>query len=526
MAKNRLSGLFDRLSVLGATYTCDLADVVSLPDSELKAFYSTFKKLELLRWDRAIEAMGIAKTSSMKSAVGGSNGHGEGGAGSIVLAGVMASEELNEPPVDEAATATYTASVPVNRHGHGASFEWMGRAPGHDKTRGENWESNPFISPVSKTCSLPRHANATPASAAFGILNITACDSWAGWSTVFILYPINHILLAQKYCLIPKVHFNPQANYPNANAAWHSFFEPLNDALPASLPVHTLVGHGSESGAEFGVNWLHRNAPFGVHGYYWSSRDGMEDQYDCYNATWFAKQRTVAAGVVKDYLKVKPSIRVPLDDAWKEMGERVIGLHLRGTDKGGVGRQIVPPSAYLPYVRAYCGKYPNCEIFIATDDQRFIADIRASWPADLVGRISTQASLLAKASDRRLAKAEAPGARRLLPASPAAGYEKIENHDLHARDSSNGVACLKDIILLAKCDFMIYSASSVPESAIYFSPNSHLHSHGINLEYANLPKLGIDWVDGVTPDPEWRRSHTLRRAQECEAALGVEKSLV
>lgn len=88
----------------------------------------------------------------------------------------------------------------------------------------------------------------------------------------------------------------------------------------------------------------------------------MEDQYDCYNATWFAKQRTVAAGVVKDYLKVKPSIRVPLDDAWKEMSERVIGLHLRGTDKGGVGRQIVPPSAYLPYVRAYCGKYPNCEI--------------------------------------------------------------------------------------------------------------------------------------------------------------------
>ena len=71
-----------------------------------------------------------------------------------------------------------------------------------------------------------------------------------------------------------------------------------------------------------------------------------------------------------------PFLQVP------DPSTKVLGMHLRGTDKGGHRHRKVGPSAYLPYARAWLQRFNNARILLATDDAEMAREVFA-WPREV-----------------------------------------------------------------------------------------------------------------------------------------------
>jgi hypothetical protein len=79
-----------------------------------------------------------------------------------------------------------------------------------------------LIEDSRQKCDLPRRRNAwEPHRQKRGALWIRGGDFGAGWSTLFVLYPINHILIAEELCLLPMVSFVPKYTRKYPKADWH-----------------------------------------------------------------------------------------------------------------------------------------------------------------------------------------------------------------------------------------------------------------------------------------------------------------
>ena len=147
----------------------------------------------------------------------------------------------------------------------------------------------------------------------------------------------------------------------------------------------------------------------------------------------------------------------------------VLGVHLRGTDKGkymstaGSGRPI-GPEEYEPYVSAFLRAHgPNATVFVATDSPSYVAKVEQTWPA---GRVRYRRDVLRH--EDNVAFAGGFGRRRASMRS-ADNYRK-------------GEEVLLDALLLSRCDFLLHSASGVAEFAIYWG--SRLHSNSVHMQYS------------------------------------------
>jgi hypothetical protein len=136
----------------------------------------------------------------------------------------------------------------------------------------------------------------------------------------------------------------------------------------------------------------------------------------------------------------------------------VLGVHLRGTDKGkylamaGSGQQI-DPAAYLPYVSAFLAAHRNASVFVATDSPSFLREVRSTWP----GRVRYREDVLRDEGNAAFRKPAASG-----------NYRK-------------GEEVLLDALLLSRCDWLLHAASGVAEFAIYWSPQ--LHNRSVHMQY-------------------------------------------
>ena len=152
--------------------------------------------------------------------------------------------------------------------------------------------------------------------------------------------------------------------------------------------------------------------------------------------------------------------------SWSSRPGAVLGVHLRGTDKGkylstaGSGRAI-GPSEYEPYVRAFLDSHgPNATVFVATDSPSFLAEVVAKWPT---GRVRHRSDVL-----RHEANVAFAGGAAVRGAN--ANYRK-------------GEEVLLDSLLLSRCDFLLHAASGVAELAMYW--NRRLHTHSVHLQYTH-----------------------------------------
>ena len=181
-----------------------------------------------------------------------------------------------------------------------------------------------------------------------------------------------------------------------------------------------------------------------------------------YNDTWYWEQRSKAHDIVQKYISVRPEYWAKVDSVLAKTkttsskGNLVLGMHLRGSDKGAKRRQVAP-AEFLPYALAFLAAVPDGAIFVATDDKNYAEQVTTKWPANVSAAIVRQADVIVSSN-------------------------KSSTFDMHAskRHRINSEV-LVDILAMSRCDALIHSASAVSESAIYF--NLVLHHTSVNLEY-------------------------------------------
>ncbi len=290
------------------------------------------------------------------------------------------------------------------------------------------------------------------------ILRIRINHSNAGFFA-YLTFAINQLRLCEAHRLFPVVYFGPvSGDGPNAfyearygDNTWDYYFEPVagltydqvrrriedpRDPLSASDLVELSTQdlwrmHAYDPESIF-------NYPYGVY------RD--VDDLD----TWYEAQRRKARRYLVDYVRVKPHVQAKVEEFWADRlaGAKVVGVHMRGSDKGSADAspqlsRIIPPEEYFPHIDRFLEQAPDGKIFLATEQAQFVDEMRARYGDTLV--------------TRQVARTTGFG-------SQSNPFQKLEGSPY-----LKGEEVLIDCLLLAKTDFLLRCTSAVGEYAIYFN---------------------------------------------------------
>ncbi len=186
---------------------------------------------------------------------------------------------------------------------------------------------------------------------------------------------------------------------------------------------------------------------------------------------WYACRRKEGAELVHKYVQVKPHVTTKIDDFFeREMKDRpVLGVQIRGTDKGfnrnrrrysfpDYLARIVPPEEYWAIADEFIEAYPDCKIFVATDQQQYLEAFRQRYPDRVLSYGDTRSS--------------------------------TSQNSMHAHDGKNyqkGEDVLIDCLLLSRTDFLLRCQSNVGEIAGYFNPNLPVIDMQYSRALQNVP---------------------------------------
>ncbi len=186
---------------------------------------------------------------------------------------------------------------------------------------------------------------------------------------------------------------------------------------------------------------------------------------------WYAMRRKEGVELVRKYVRVKPHVTSKVDDFYeREMKDTpVLGVHIRGTDKGfdRNGRlygfpdylaRIVPPEEYWAIADEFIEAYPDCKIFVATDQQQSLEAFRHRYPNRVLAYGDTRST--------------------------------TTQNSMHVQDGKNyqkGEDVLIDCLLLSRTDFLLRCQSNVGEVAAYFNPNLPVIDMQYSRTLQNVP---------------------------------------
>lgn len=321
------------------------------------------------------------------------------------------------------------------------------------------------LSALGNGCaSETRETSASGASAPF--FWIKGGDPWGGIGTNLFFYPINLILWAESQCMTPWIHFTSCFGLCDERMrnSWADYFEPVG------CPRSDQIVRGDVSTVEISHKDVWRAlqaAPWIAKTWYFGAADDKKSL--AFDREWYWTQRCRAAQVVERYFVLKPDVVSRAVSRWREFvpdpSTKVLGMHLRGTDKGGHRHRKVGPSAYLPYARAWLQRFNNARILLATDDAEMAREVFA-WPREV--------------------------AKFVIMPNPISNTSRIIGHGAaNARilkkpvqEGKNAAAseALLDVLLLARSDFLLKPESSFSEASIYW--NLGLHNRSIMIEDA------------------------------------------
>ena len=287
-------------------------------------------------------------------------------------------------------------------------------------------------------------------------LIITINHSNAGFFS-YVNFVLNQLAYAERQNLRPVVYFGPRSgDGPNAyyepevgDNMWDYYFEPVSDCTYSDLARRIADPDDPLSQTDLvwlntGELWrLHGSEPESVypypHGIYFAR---FEDDPD-----WYLKQRARAHRLITKYVRIKPHVLVKVDAFQRDHfnGQRVVGVHMRGTDKGTAKlppalMRIVRPEEYFPYIDEYTKKHGYCKIFVATEQAQFLHRMKARYGERVLSNEAIRTS----------------GLRNPFHLE-GNGYRKGED-------------VLIDCLLLSRSDYMLKCTSAVGEFAMYFNP--------------------------------------------------------
>ncbi|MEM1110653.1 MAG: hypothetical protein AAGI11_01980 [Pseudomonadota bacterium] len=284
----------------------------------------------------------------------------------------------------------------------------------------------------------------------------------------YVTFALNQACYAWENGFRPVVHFGPRSgNGKNAfysekhgSNMWDYYFEPVDGITFEQLMERITDPQDSLTRDNVGMLnnaslWaLHNKRRQSIFSYPYGDRRGEK-----IDEAWYRHEREKANKLVEKGLCLKPHIAEHLARTRKELfasTDKVIGVHIRGTDKGSAEgpndlMRIVPPSEYYPHIDALLDK-GYTKIFVATDQTQFLNDFKARYA-------SRACSIDVLRGDSDVNPFEVDDDK---------GYQK-------------GLEVLLDCLLLSGTDYLLKCTSAVGEFAHYLNPALE----GIDLNLAN-----------------------------------------
>lgn len=273
-----------------------------------------------------------------------------------------------------------------------------------------------------------------------------------------------------------QTHWEMQDLSITGNGVWESYFQqPLfqDFAMPLldcpQLPVLSMTFHQATKS-------LHDICPWSVRA--WKYRELPPRVSPEPNQTihqWLEPQRIRAHAMVSKYYHFQPAMLQLVDELWDNMTKTLptatlstvnnsnhnynddpycLGMHVRHSDKANLRRRI-PTDRFKRFVDAYRKAGGTC-VYLATDSDNVVSQIRNQWPVELSSMITTPSSFLRSAN--------------------RTAVFVLGRHDHHRTNTE----LLVDIIALSKCQFLLHGYSAVSEASMYL--NLRLHNQSVNLE--------------------------------------------
>ena len=305
-------------------------------------------------------------------------------------------------------------------------------------------------------------------------------DSGAGTATIIWIYPINYFLYAERNNMVLWIDFknefnavcyDPKMGYENV---WNYYLDPID---PESQGCDVNVSNITVLSYEYVYPFIHHVEPWAVRAWYyhWYHIQRKDVDYQKYYEAWFYRNRYDGWRIVQKYFRYHKDITDRVDEIWtKYFGDKsesskyeIMGVHMRGTDKG-TNRRRVEPEEYLEYMNKFLNYYGDrARFFIATDDANYLQFMHDNF----TGIWYAQNEITR--SDTR------------TPVFNLAGISKYEI----------GKQVITEILLLSRCDWFLHSASAVSESVFY--NNIKLHNNSVHLEYIHDRQVHV-WCSNST----------------------------
>ncbi len=288
------------------------------------------------------------------------------------------------------------------------------------------------------------------------ILIIRINHSNAGFFA-YLTFVLNQILYAEEHNLLPVVYFGPwSVDGPNAyhdpekgDNMWDYYFEPV--AGYTYSDIQALIADPKEPVTEKNLvylnddvlSYLHGGNPESIYNYPYGYYTYLDENVD----DWYARQRHKAQGLMAKYICVKEELVAEVDGFVENnfKDHQVLGLHIRGTDKGCATEaehlsRIIPPEKYFRHINEYIQQHPDAKIFLATDQAQYVTQVQGKYP----GRVLTQSTILSDSQVNSFQKAD-------------------------GKNYLKGKEVLLDCIILSRCHKLLKCTSAVGEYAFYFN---------------------------------------------------------
>lgn len=326
------------------------------------------------------------------------------------------------------------------------------------------------------------------------IFVIEGGDENAAFATLFYLYVVNGVRYAWHKGYIPLIQFNPDWTKRTLNTQedqtgvplWERFFEPYcpNSTRLARVKRRCEVPMVYRE-RDFWYPQVHAQFAWSVRAWHYAKCPSQcTSRMKCDERLWrflcrrktdttydegmHAYWRTKAHGVVKRVHRPKQYVTRRVKRVWRRFNpdsRMTLAVHARGTDKKH-GRRMISSQEFRVVTDSFFRTFHDGLVYVATEDEALATGIKKNDDRIFVRSLETRST-------------------------------KQANFQAHAQSQMQvAFDVLVDILLMAKCKFIVHGASAVSEAAIY--TNIALHNNSVNLEYS-----------GSKPHMPWSREYLI-----------------
>ncbi len=228
------------------------------------------------------------------------------------------------------------------------------------------------------------------------------------------------------------VYYEPDG-WHNTNNAWEYYFDPVSTA---TYNTNDIIDHRFKAPNDFFFPW--------------------------YDFSDIEIVRPLAHHIIEKYIRIKPFVLDIVDDFYNKNMKNciVVGIHLRGTNKGEDGQkpinhlEVIKKAQKYAYLGASTGKH--VKYLIASDEQKLMDIARKELckdsPNAVCGEVISYPAERSKGKETNY-------------------YTFVGTKQENGFFAKRGLDVLVEVLLLSRCDYFVHTLSNVSTAVIFFNPN-------------------------------------------------------